>query len=65
MIDTYWQVLPGMNDTGYYSISWLDFSCLLMVVGFVALVFLAGVRNHPLVPVRDPRLRESITFHND
>jgi hypothetical protein len=65
LIDVYWQVLPALHNEGYYAISWMDFSCLMMLVGMVALVFLAGVRNHALVPVRDPRLRESVNFHND
>lgn len=62
-IDLYWQVMPTLHPDGIRP-SVLDFTAFLAVGGcFVAA---AGwlMRRQALVPVRDPRLAESLAFEN-
>ena len=44
---------------------WLDIVWLLVFVGVVALGLLYGLRTAALLPVRDPRLAESLRFHQE
>jgi hypothetical protein len=62
-VDLYWQVMPTLHPEGLRP-SVLDVAALLAVGGcFVAA---AGwlMRRQALVPLRDPRLAESIAFEN-
>ena len=62
-VDLYWQVMPTLHPEGLRP-SALDVAALLAVGGcFVAA---AGwlMRRHSLVPMRDPRLAESLAFEN-
>lgn len=62
-VDLYWQVMPTLHPEGLRP-SALDVAALLAVGGcFVAA---AGwlMRRQALVPVRDPRLAESLAFEN-
>jgi hypothetical protein len=62
-VDLYWQVMPTLHPEGLRP-SLLDVAALLAVGGcFVAA---AGwlMRRQALVPLRDPRLVESLTFEN-
>ena len=62
-VDLYWQVMPTLHPEGF-SPSVLDVAALFAVGGcFVAA---AGwlMRRHALVPLRDPRLAESLAFEN-
>jgi hypothetical protein len=62
-VDLYWQVMPTLHPTGL-SPALLDVAAFLTVGGcFVAA---AGwlMRKQALVPVRDPRLAESLAFEN-
>lgn len=62
-VDLYWQVMPTLHPEGLRP-SALDGAALLAVGGcFVAA---AGwlMRRQALVPVRDPRLAESLAFEN-
>ena len=47
-----------------HGITWIDAATLLGVVSLVAGFVIGQVRKHNLVPVRDPRLAESLHFHN-
>jgi len=62
-IDLYWQVMPTLHSEGV-RVSALDIAAFLAVGGcFVA----AGgwlMRRQSLVPMRDPRLAESLAFEN-
>jgi hypothetical protein len=62
-VDIYWLVMPLMHPEGI-SIAWLDVFAFLAVGG--AFVGALGwmMRGSPLVPVRDPRLQESLSFEN-
>lgn len=44
--------------------SWLDYTTWLGVFGLFLAVTVMITRRYPLLPVRDPRLRESVHFHN-
>jgi hypothetical protein len=62
-VDLYWQVMPTLHPEGIRP-SLLDVAALLAVGGcFVAA---AGwlMRRQALVPLRDPRLAESLAFEN-
>ncbi len=62
-VDLYWQVMPTLHPEGV-SPSLLDVAALVTVGGcFVAA---AGwlMQRQALVPLRDPRLAESLTFEN-
>ena len=62
-IDIYWQVMPTLHPAGF-SPSLLDVTAFLAIGGtFVAA---AGwlMRRQALVPLRDPRLAESLAFEN-
>ena len=62
-LDLYWQVMPTLHPEGIRP-SLLDVAALLAVGG----CFLAAagwlMRRQALVPVRDPRLAESLAFEN-
>jgi hypothetical protein len=44
--------------------SWGDFGCFVGLLSLLGAVVLMNVRRTNLVPVRDPRLAESLHFHN-
>jgi hypothetical protein len=62
-LDIYWLVMPTLHHHGAH-FSALDITTLLVVGG----VFLAGLgwlmRRGALVPLKDPRLGESLSFEN-
>jgi hypothetical protein len=62
-VDIYWQVMPTLHPDGVRP-SVLDVTALLTVGGVV--VAAAGwlMRRQALVPLRDPRLAESLAFEN-
>jgi hypothetical protein len=62
-VDIYWQVMPTLHPEGVRP-SMLDLAALLTIGGCV--VAAAGwlMRRQALVPLRDPRLPESLAFEN-
>ena len=62
-IDLYWQIMPSLHPEGV-RVSVLDVAAFLAIGGcFVASVGWL-MRRQALVPVRDPRLAESLAFEN-
>ncbi len=63
LLDIYWLVMPNLHKHGAHP-SLLDLTCFLAVGG----VFIAALgmlmRRAPLIPVKDPRLPESLSFEN-
>ena len=63
LVDLYWLIMPTLSPEGA-SIGLIDFACLSGVGG----LFLGGlwrrIDGKPLVPLRDPRLGESLAFQN-
>lgn len=65
-IDMYWIVMPSVTESPAGGVSGLLVT-LLCTFGMVGLYFGAVLRaggDAPLIPVRDPRLGESLAFHN-
>lgn len=54
------------HDLGTYlhGMHWADFGCFVGVLALVAGITLLNVRRNNLVPLRDPRLTESLHFQN-
>jgi hypothetical protein len=62
-IDLYWQVMPTLHPEGLRP-SLLDIAALLTVGGCFVAAASWLMRRQALVPVRDPRLAESLAFEN-
>ena len=62
-MDLYWLVMPTLHHEGP-SLHALDFMALLGVGGLFVGTLTALMRKRPLVPVKDPRLAESLLFEN-
>lgn len=62
-VDLYWLILPEFTPGGVRP-HWLDLAApvAILAVGVAIVAMAAGSR--PLVPVGDPRLGESLAFHN-
>ena len=68
-IDMIFLVMPnygGHGDHGEAGMHWtlVDFTCLFGFAALVAGLTLTSLRKTPLIPERDPRLAESLHFHN-
>jgi len=61
--DLYWQIMPVLHGQGA-AMSWMDPVAWLAVGSTYGLVFWAGFKQKPLVPVGDPRLEQCLAFHN-
>jgi hypothetical protein len=62
-VDLYWQVMPTLHPEGL-SPSLLDVTAFLAVGGCFVAAASFLMRRQALVPVRDPRLAESLAFEN-
>ena len=62
-VDLHWIVMPTLHHDGF-SPSILDLTTMLTIGGLFLAAFGLSAKGSKLVPVRDPRLLESITFEN-
>jgi hypothetical protein len=62
-VDLYWQVMPTLHPEGF-SPSVLDVAALVTVGGCFVSAASWLMRRQALVPLRDPRLAESLAFEN-
>jgi hypothetical protein len=62
-VDLYWQVMPTLHPEGF-SPSVLDVAALMAVGGSFVAAASWLMRRQALVPLRDPRLAESLAFEN-
>jgi hypothetical protein len=62
-VDLYWQVMPTLHPEGF-SPSAMDAAAFLAVGGCFVGATSWLMRRHALVPIRDPRLPESLAFEN-
>jgi len=62
-LDMSWLILPNFASHGAIY-SWTDLTCVLGIGGFFLFFFWKRLAAHPIVPVGDPRLQESIEFVN-
>jgi hypothetical protein len=62
-LDLYWLVMPNLQSHGLHP-HWLDLTTFLALAG-LHLAGLIWLMNRPaLIPVKDPRLAESLSFEN-
>jgi len=61
--DIYWMVMPA-SSPGVVPLSWMDVLTFLGVGGFFFAAVTHRLGAHALVPVKDPRLPESLGFEN-
>ncbi len=62
-VDIYWLVMPTLHHEAFH-LSLLDFTCWLGVGGLFLAALGTLMQRGSLVPVRDPRLAESLAFEN-
>jgi len=62
-IDMHWIIMPTLHQEAV-ALSWVDFTTTIGVMSLMLWMFLGNVAKAPLVPERDPRLRESLKFIN-
>jgi hypothetical protein len=62
-VDMYWVIMPTHHHHGVH-LSWLDFTTMIGLLGLFLGVFVMLTQRSSLLPVRDPRLRESLDFVN-
>lgn len=70
-LDLYYLVMPRSTHVGdslgghhLFAPQWLDVVLLIAVLTFFAGWLVRFLANHPLIPQSDPRLQESLEFHN-
>jgi hypothetical protein len=69
-IDLYWLIMPERVEGGVPLGQWLglgsliDLGCLVGMVSLYMAALLNSAGSQSLVPLKDPRLAESINFHN-
>jgi len=63
LLDLYWLVMPNLHATGVVP-SLFDSAALIGCCGVFLAAFGGALRRQALVPLRDPRLPESLTFEN-
>lgn len=61
-LDLYWNVMPEFSLSPWPGL--IDGLLLAGVVCLAGAAFLRTASHHSFVPVRDPRLKESLAFHN-
>lgn len=63
LLDLHWLVMPNLHPHGLEP-SLLDVTALVGSLGLFLAAFGRSLWRHALVPIRDPRLPESLTFEN-
>jgi hypothetical protein len=59
--DLYWLVMPTLDKDGF-KFCLLDLSFPILAVGLIMMVFYLSARNKNLVPIKDPKLKQSMEF---
>jgi hypothetical protein len=62
-VDIYWLVMPTLHHDAFH-LSLLDLTCWLGIGGLFLAALGTLMQRGALVPVRDPRLAESLAFEN-
>jgi hypothetical protein len=66
MVEAYWLIMPYAAPDGE-AIGrgiWIDLACLVGLFGIYLAVVLRQMRNHALIPIKDPRLSRALHFVN-
>ena len=61
-VDLYWLVMPNLPGSHGFHLSPVDFAAFVGVGGLFLAVLGRNLKGRSLVPVRDPRLAESLAF---
>ena len=64
-MDMHYQVMPNAHlHEGHFGLHWLDFTTLIGMFCIFLGLTIRSMGTADLIPVRDPKLRESLKFHN-
>jgi hypothetical protein len=63
LVDIYWLVMPTLHPSAFRP-SLLDLTTLMAVGGFFVFAVSRRLLGHQLIPIKDPRLPESLGFEN-
>ncbi|RJP21902.1 MAG: quinol:cytochrome C oxidoreductase [Candidatus Omnitrophota bacterium] len=63
-IDLYWLILPEYGQEWFFFHSVLDIGCFIGIGGLFLACACYLARDRALIPLKDPRLQESLTFEN-
>jgi hypothetical protein len=61
-VDLYWLIMPNYSKT-MVPLGWIELVALLWSLSAVVLVVTYAFKQHALIPMKDPRLQESLEFH--
>jgi hypothetical protein len=61
-VDLSYNILPPLHPDDF-PWRWTDLACFAFIGGAVGIVFLKSLAWHPVYPLKDPRLKEALTFH--
>ena len=62
--DLYWQVMPVLHPNTVH-FHWLDVAAPVCLFAVLLLSAAWGFIRSPLIPIRDPRLNEAVSYEND
>ena len=62
-VDLYWIIMPNISKAGV-DIHLIDFTLFIGFFGLFFGVFFNNLKQNALIPKKDPRLSESLNFHN-
>ena len=62
-VDLHWVILPTLHKHGFH-FSWIDITTFVGVGGIFLYVFWRNFSAHALIPVNDPKLKDSLKFVN-
>ena len=61
-VDISYNVLPPLH-LEEFPWRWTDAACVAFIGGALGCVFLNSLARHPLYPLKDPRLKEALAYH--
>ena len=61
-VDLFWLIMPNFSKTKVI-FGWVEITTLLWMMSLFVLVLVWNLRKHALIPLKDPRLQESLEFH--
>jgi hypothetical protein len=60
--DLSFNIMPTLHEKNFV-LHWMDIGAFLLMGGILAILFLRSLGSAPAYPLRDPRLKESLTSH--
>ncbi len=63
-VDLAFNITPVLHPDGFpFRWLWLDAGCIAFMGGVLAKAFLRDLRRHPVIPLKDPRMREALGIY--